>query len=249
MQQAGADYIEESVQRFLCPERPREDFLAQLSGAADSPLAIEAANTLLPPDMKLVDAPGWQADRRRIERYMRTALERAAEAGIGLFVFGSGAARFCPAGCDPGEAERQIGEYLAVWSAWARSYGIVIALEPLHYEETNTLNTLAEGGALVSSIADSGARLLADLYHMACNGEGPDCLLPWSAVLAHVHVAERKDRAAPGRYGEDFRPYLGALRHSAYDGRISIECDWIDFEAEVGPAVASLREQWAAAGV
>jgi len=204
VQRAGADYIEENVQRFLCPERPREEFLLQLSGAADAPLAIEAANALLPPDMKLVGMPGRQPDRSRIERYVRTALERAAEASIGLVVFGSGAARECPAGCDPGEAVPQIGEYLATWSAWAQACGIRIALEPLRYGETNTLNMLAEGGALVSSIAHSGATLLADIYHMACNGEGPDCLMPWSAVLSHVHVAERQDRSAPGRYGEDF---------------------------------------------
>jgi len=241
----SVDYIEESVQRFLRPERPREEFAAHLARAATLPLPIEAANSLLPPDMTLVAPPTRQVDYARIEAYMRTALERAAQAGIRVIVFGSGDARACPAGVARDDAVRQIGAHLATWSAWARDYDIQIALEPLRYEETNTLNTVAEGGALVTSIAASGAMLLADVYHMACNGEAPDSLEPYGPLLAHVHVAEQRDRAAPGRYGDDFRPYFAALRRAHYDRRISVECNWRDFAAEVGPAMTTLRAQWA----
>ena len=241
----SVDYIEENVQRFLCPERPQEEFAAHLARASAAPLPIEAANSLLPPDMTLVTTPTQQVDHARIEAYMRTALARAAQANIRIIVFGSGAARACPPGVARADAVRQIGAHLATWSAWARDYGVQIALEPLRYEETNTLNTVAEGGALVTSIAASGAMLLADTYHMACNGEAPDSLEPYGPLLAHVHVAERRDRAAPGRYGEDFRPYFAALRRVHYDRRISVECNWQDFAAEVGPAMTTLREQWA----
>jgi len=239
------DYIEENVQRFLCPERPREEFAGHLARASALPLPIEAANSLLPPDMTLVATSARQVDHARIEAYMRTALERAAQAGIRVLVFGSGTARACPTGVARDDAERQIGARLATWSAWARDYDVQIALEPLRYEETNTLNTVAEGGALITSIAASGATLLADIYHMACNGEASDSLEPYGPLLAHVHVAEQRDRAAPGRYGEDFRPYFAALRRAGYDRRISVECHWQDVVAEVGPAMATLRAQWA----
>jgi sugar phosphate isomerase/epimerase len=118
----------------------------------------------------------------------------------------------------------------------------------LRYEETNTLNTVAEAGALIARINKPCARLLADIYHMACNNESPEELLLWASLLSHVHVAEKQERAAPGRYGEDFRPYFSALHQAGYDRRISIECSWQNLAAEVSPAIETLRRQWVETG-
>lgn len=239
------DYLEVNVQRFLLPERPRDDFQEVWRKARTLPMPIEAANSLFPADMTLVATPTQTVDTERVERYVQTALRRAEQVGIRVIVFGSGAARACPPGYSRTDAVKQIGEHLARWSAWARDHGVQIALEPLRFEETNTLNTVAEGGELVASIADTGATLLADLYHMACNGEPPSSILPWASLLSHVHVAEKQERAAPGRHGEDFRPYFAVLQQGGYDRRISIECNWQNLGGEVGPAIETLREQWA----
>lgn len=241
------DYFEESVQRFLAPERPQEEFEEQLRAARALPIPVEAANVLLPSDLKLVATPTQRVDHARIERYIKTALARAEQAGIRVIVFGSGVARAAPPDGDRADAARQIGEHLARWGAWAREHGVTFALEPLRYEETNVLNTVAEGAALIERVGSPGARLLADTYHMACNGESPDDLASIAPLLAHVHVAERQDRAAPGTHGEDLRPYFAALRRGGYDARISIECDWRDFAAQAGPAIATLRAQWQSA--
>ncbi|GER91374.1 hypothetical protein KDW_55360 [Dictyobacter vulcani] len=238
------DYLEESVQRFLIPERSQQEFEEQLRSARQFAFPIEAANSLLPSQLTLVESPSQQVDRARLEKYMRTALQRAEQAGIRIFVFGSGPARACPADIDKAAATRQLADHLASWSNQARQHGVQIVLEPLRYEESNVFNTVAEGGAMVSGIEQSGARLLADLYHMACNGEEPQSILPYGSLLAHVHVAEKQERAAPGRFGEDFRAYLAALHQAGYDQRISIECNWKYLAAEAGPALATLRTQW-----
>ena len=246
LQDIPCDYVEEGVQDFLLPERPREEFEANLRGVRALPVPIEAANGMLPGDLKLIAAPGYPVDMARIERYMKTALQRAELAGIRVIVFGSGRARACPPGCDTVDAAQQIGAHLARWGAWSQNHGVLIALEPLSYDETNMLNTVAEAGALVQRLNAPGCALLADTYHMANNGEQPESIVRWGAQLAHVHVAEHEDRAAPGRHGEDLRPYFAALRRANYDRRISIECDWLDFAAEIGPAIATLRAQWTA---
>jgi sugar phosphate isomerase/epimerase len=238
------DYLEESVQRFLAPEGTQSDFEERLRAARALPIPIEAANVLLPADLKLVAAPTQRVDYTRLERYIKTALQRAEQAGIRVIVFGSGAARACPPDIDRDAATRQIGEHLARWGAWAREHGVTFALEPLRYQETNVLNTVVDGAALIARVDDPGARLLADTYHMACNGESPQDLAEIAPLLAHVHVAEHQDRAAPGTHDEDLRPYFAALQRGGYDARISMECDWSDFSEQAGHAVAALRAQW-----
>jgi len=238
------DYLEESVQRFLLPERPQEDFEEVRQQARHLPIPIEAANSLLPADLLLVATPTQSVDEKRLERYMKTALQRAEQVGIRVIVFGSGSARACPPGYNRDKAVQQIGAHLSQWSEWAEKHNVQIVLEPLRYEETNTLNTVTEAGRLVASIDCPGASLLADIYHMACNNESPEDILPWSSLLSHVHVAEKQERAAPGRHGEDFRPYFAALHQAGYDRRISIECNWQDLATEVSRGIETLREQW-----
>lgn len=239
------DYLEEHVQRFLIPEQPQEAFEELWREARRLPVPIEAANSLLPPDLALVATPTQSVDTQRLQRYMRTTLRRAEQVGIRVIVFGSGAARACPSDYDKEDAVRQIGEHLAQWSEWAGEHGVQIVLEPLRYEETNTLNTVTEAGSLVNHVKTSGARLLIDTYHMACNQEDPASILPYAPLLEHVHVAEKQERVAPGRYGEDQRPYFSVLRLGGYDKRISIECNWQDLSAEAESGVAVLRDQWA----
>jgi sugar phosphate isomerase/epimerase len=238
------DYLEENVQRFLIPEHPQEEFEEIWQEARQLPVPIEAANSLLPAALTVVATPSRPVDTKRLERYMKTAFQRAEQVGIRIIVFGSGSARACPPDYDRADAVQQIGVHLSQWSDWAQKRRVQILLEPLRYEETNTLNTVAEAGTFVASIGKPGVRLLADVYHMACNSESPADILLWAALLSHVHVAEKQDRAAPGRYGEDFRPYFSVLHQAGYDHRISIECNWQNFPAEVGPAIETLRQQW-----
>lgn len=239
------DYLEENVQRFLVPEQHAEDFMPHLEALRSLSVPLEAANSLLPASLPIIATASHVVDIARLERYIQTTLRRAEQAGIRVLVFGSGTARMCPEGYDRAAAIQQVGEYLAQWSIWGREHGVTIALEPLRYEETNILNTVAESGELVARVRASGATLLADTYHMACNGESPEDIRGWSSLLSHVHVAEKQERAAPGRFGENLRPYFSALHQRGYDSRISIECNWRDFTNEVTPALATLRKQWA----
>lgn len=245
LQHISFDYLEESVQRFLVPEQPAEDFAALLKAARALPVKIEAANSFIPPDLPLIATPGRPVETARLERYVRTALQRAEQAGIGLIVFGSGDARACPPGYDHHAALQQIGAHLVTWCEWAAQHGVEIVLEPLRYEETNTLNTVAESGAFVAQLGNTGLRLLADVYHMLCNGEDPSTISLHASLLSHVHVAEQESRSAPGRHGEDFRAFFSELRRNGYARRISLECQWDDLPEEVEMALMILRAQWA----
>ena len=52
--------------------------------------------------------------------------------------------------------------------------------------------------------------LLADLYHMARNGEKPEAILRVGHLLAHTHTAEKDERTPLGVAGDDQRPFLKA---------------------------------------
>jgi sugar phosphate isomerase/epimerase len=91
-------------------------------------------------------------------------------------------------------------------------------------------------------------RLLADLFHMRRNGEGPDAITRNGALIAHAHLAEHDTRSAPGVRGDDFRPFLRALRGVGYDRRLSIEGRFQDLRAELTVALPALRRQLVDAG-
>jgi sugar phosphate isomerase/epimerase len=241
------DYLEENVQRFLIPEQPHSQFVELLNQSRALSIPIEVANSFIPGDLPIIATPERPVDRRRLEHYVRTALERAEQANIRIIVFGSGTARACPFGYSHEDALQQIADHLTTWSHWAEEHGVQLVLEPLRYEETNTLNTVAECARFVSPLAYTGTRLLADIYHMMANREDPETLRPTAAVLTHVHVAEREKRTAPGQHGDDFRPYLSVLRAIGYDQRISIECNWGDLSDELVLAMTTLRDQWSTA--
>jgi len=239
------DYLEENVQRFLVPEQSQEHFEQSWHEARAIGMPIEACNSMLPANLPIIATPTQQVDTTRLERYIKTMLQRAEQVGVRVIVFGSGDARRCPPNYDYNAALQQIGKHLATWSAWAQQHGVQIALEPLRYEETNILNTITEGGVLVTKHIASGATLLIDTYHMACNGEAPTDIVTWVPLISHVHVAEKQERAAPGRFSEDLRPYFRALHEGGYDQRISIECVWQDFAHEAKTAIESVKQQWA----
>lgn len=238
------DFIEANIQQLLVPEQPQEDFEELLREARALPVPVETGYSFLPGDFRLVRTASSHMDQARLERYVRTVLRRSEQVGIRVICLGSAGARSCPEGHDHADALRQVEEYLATWNCWAREHGIQITLQPMDYAVTNVVNTLEEGAALISRIRDTGARLQADTFHMTKNHDGPEELRPVVPLLGHFHVAEFEGRSAPGVHGEDFRPYFSILRQGRYDQRIAIECNWHDFAAEVGTAIAVLREQW-----
>jgi sugar phosphate isomerase/epimerase len=125
----------------------------------------------------------------------------------------------------------------------ARAHGVVVVLEPLRRGECNFINTVAEGAAIVREVDDPGVRLLADIYHMLCEDEGPESIVAAGPLLAHCHIAEEDGRTPPGVHGEDFTRYLDALRRIGYQGGISFEGRWTDIAKELPVAVKTLEAQ------
>jgi sugar phosphate isomerase/epimerase len=243
---AGCDYIEEGVRSFLVPDRPEAEFREKLALLGGSPLPVAACNSFLPEALKSV---GPEARPDDIIAFAATAFRRAREAGTRHIVFGSSGSRNIPDGFDRAEARHQFIRLLRRMGPVAREYGVVVVLEPLRRDESNFINTVAEGAAIVREVDDPGIRLLADIYHMLCEDEGPGSIVAAGPLLAHCHIAEEDGRTPPGVHGEDFTPYLEALRRIGYAGGISFESRWTDVATELPVAVKTLEAQIARAAV
>jgi sugar phosphate isomerase/epimerase len=242
---AAVDFIEENVQGFLKPRDPdAAGWAARLATARQAGRPILAANCFLPGDLPCV---GPQVDRVAIQAWATVAFARAAEAGITRIVFGSGGSRRIPDGFSRALARDQFVDLLRELGPLAAGRGVTLVVEPLNRGECNFINSVDEGAAIVRDANVAGVRLLADLYHMARDGEGPEPLLRAGDLLQHVHVAECEQRTAPGVKGDDFGPWLRALAAVRYRGAISIESGWSDLPIQLSTAVAALRRQVEAA--
>lgn len=206
-------------------------------------LPVETANCFLPGELSLFAPQQAQALRGHVTR----VLHRAAELGIRVIVFGSGGARRIPEGVSREAGEEALCAFLAWCGALCRETDVTLAVEPLRRAETNLLNTVEETARLLRPLGLSRVRLLADAYHVFCEEEPLSHLAGAAELLAHVHVAEPPRRVTPGADGGEYLArFTAALRGAGYGGRISIECGWTDFEAEMEQGLAFLRAQEAA---
>jgi sugar phosphate isomerase/epimerase len=238
---AGADFLEGHLQNVL---RPMDDSWAPPVAPKALPLPLAAYNCFLPGDIKVT---GPSADLARLRAYTERACNRARELGSAVIVFGSGGARNFPAGWLREKAEEQLVEAMRVVGPVAHAAGVTIVMEPLNKAESNILNTVPEGVALLGRAKVPGLAMLCDFFHMAVDKEPLEDLDAAKGLLAHVHIAEPAGRIAPAPGMTDYRPFLRKLKELGYDGRISLECGWKDLKTQLAPSLEFLRREWQAA--
>ncbi len=236
----GYSYIEESVGRFLMPTKSEEEFNEMLQLAQNAVIPVKACNGFIPGGLKSV---GPDAVHPEILEFMETAFRRAQQAGVEYIVFGSGGSRNIPEGFSRDEARQQFIDLCRQMAPIASKYDVVVVLEPLNIKECNFINSVLEGGEIVEEVNHPNFRLLADIYHMLMDGEGPESIEKYGHLIQHTHIAEKEGRAAPGTHNENFTAYFKALKDVGYEGKMSIESRWEDLEAQAPVAIETIKSQ------
>jgi sugar phosphate isomerase/epimerase len=236
----GYTYVEESVGNFLMPTKSEEEFNEVLQQAQNAAIPVKACNSFIPGSLKSV---GPDAVHPEILEFMETAFQRAQKAGVEYIVFGSGGSRGIPDGFSRDEARRQFIDLCSQMAPIAAKYNVVVVLEPLNTKECNFINSVLEGGEIVEEVNHPNFRLLADIYHMMMDGEGPESIEKYGHLIQHTHIAEKEGRAAPGTHNEDFTAYFKALKNVGYEGKMSIECRWENLESQAPTAIAAMKNQ------
>jgi sugar phosphate isomerase/epimerase len=234
---AGFEYVELGTTEIAALSD--EAFEAAAASIKQSGLAVPVTNLFLPGTLKVT---GPQIDIGQQMAYIRRAFDRLARLGTQIVVFGSGGARRFPDGFDKRDAFDQLVDFGKRIAPEARARGITVAIEPLRRQETNIINSAAEGLALVKAIDDPNFQLMIDFYHLASEQEDPGIVLDAKDYIRHLHMANPRGRVFPVRSDEfDYAPFFANLRKIGYNRRISVEASTKDLPADAPLAIALLR--------
>lgn len=238
---AGIRVLEESVGNTFSPRKVSdEQFLQNLERIKKAKVKVVAANSFLPGNLKLV---GDAIDEKAILGYVDTVMRRCKDAGVGIIVLGSGESRKIPPGYDSIKASKQFISIVRKMAKVAAKYDRIIAIENLNSTETNFVLSLHEALQYVKAVNHPNFRLTADIYHMLMENEPASSILEAKGYLVHAHIAEKIERAYPGKRNVDFKPYFAAMKKIGYTGAINMECRWTNFDQEVGGAKKYLDNQ------
>jgi D-psicose/D-tagatose/L-ribulose 3-epimerase len=234
---AGFDYVELSTTEIA--NLSDADFESAAARIKTLGIATPAANLFVPQSIK-VTGPNTNPEQQMA--HVKKAFTRLARLGTQVVVFGSGGARRVPDGFSNDEAFKQLVDFGRRAAAEGQTHGITITIEPLRRQETNIINTAAEGLALVEAIDHPNFQLMIDFYHLASEQEDPGIVLRAKDRIRHLHVANPQGRVFPAKWEEfDYGPFFANLKKIGYDKRISVEGSTKDLAADGPPAIALLR--------
>ena len=114
------------------------------------------------------------------------------------------------------EAFRELADY-------SIKKNVMIALETVTIMQTNFINTLAEGAAMVDAVDRPNFKLMMDIFHL--NLEEKDvieAIKKYSPYNIHVHLADN-NRRYPGHCGLNFEKIFTTFKECGYDGNFCTE--------------------------
>ncbi len=231
------DYVELPLAQMV--DLDDEAFLSLKGRVGVSGLKCEACNNFFPASIRLT---GTAVNYGKIEEYLSKALERAAQLGVKVIVFGSPKSKNVPEGYPMDKAWSQLVELLKTIDPLVRAKDITIVIEPLCKLESNIINTAAEGLGLVKAVERKNIKLLIDYYHLIMEKENPEILLRAGSYIKHIHFANPAGRVYPAEKVDGYIRFMDLLKRSGYEGRISVEAYTKDFCHDAKRSVEILRQ-------
>ena len=163
--------------------------------------------------------------------------------GAKAAVFGSAWARNVPEGFDRQRAEDQILSALDLCADRLKGTGVTLVIEPLYRQESNIINSVAEGVSFARRVNRHEIKVLADFFHMDEEREPLEVLRTHRDWLAHIHIADT-GRRNPGSGSYPYDRFFGLLKEIDYQGMISAECSVSDPKADMRASHQFLRRHW-----
>jgi len=242
--QSGFKLIGETVGNLLSPKLSNAQFLKNVASLKAAQCKVYMCNSFFPGELKIA---GDKVDEQAVLTFADTVLSRASKAGIPAVVLGSGSARRLPEGYDVKKATVDFIKLAKKLALLAGKYKVKIFLEALNSTETNFITTLSQAADIVRGVDHPNFRLNADIYHMLKENESPQSIIDAGKIIEYCEIAEKDERTYPGFKGDNFVPYLKALKKIHYKGYIFIEGRWTNLKTEAPLAKAYMEAQLKAA--
>jgi sugar phosphate isomerase/epimerase len=233
---AGFEYIELALQDLL--PLSEEEFAKQVARIRAVGLPAISGYGFMPGDVMIV---GPEVDLAKVEAAVRNGLDRAKRLGLSMVVYGNlnTKSRKVPEGFD---AREQLAQFGRMAAKEGKARGITVLIEPMPAGSTNTINTVAEGLALVEKVNDPNFQLLVDFGNVTTSKEDLAVLTRAAKHIRQVEIQNPKGRVYPRTADEaDYASFVGALKAGGYRGGFSIHGAPTDFFVDAPRAIAMLR--------
>ena len=172
------------------------------------------------------DLRGTPAQQRAAVTYVKTLVGYAEILGakivMGPLYSATGRAEATP----PAVRRRQwrtVRAHLKTICTYAEANGKIICLEPLNRFETDFINTVEQGLAMIRAVDSPALKLLLDTFHLNIEEKNPAAAIRRAGKhVGHFH-ASASDRGTPGNDHVDWPGVAAALKAIRYDGSVVIE--------------------------
>ena len=240
LERNGFDFVEAEVS-LLSPEGDFGKFKAFKGKIRSFSIKPEVFSAFIPPGLKVV---GPRVEKMRLRRYLAQSIPRVAEVGGNVIIWGSGSSRSYPENYHPQEAYKQIEDFIHLAADYAVDCGVCLAIEPMNRGESNTINSLKEAITLAEKVNRREVQVMVDYYHLMMEREELSSIeASAEGRIIHVHLSDT-DRKCPGDGNFPFIPFVDSLKRIKYGGRISLECNFQEFERESGMGLEFMRGIW-----
>ena len=134
----------------------------------------------------------------------------------------------CAEGLARAAQDEVAGENLAFAGRAAERIGAVVLIEPVSGAPRYPIKTASDAIGVIDRVGGqhgaTNLRLLADLYHLAVNGDDVSAAIrDCSGRIGHVQIADAPGRGEPGTGELPLGSYLEQLFAAGYDGYIGLE--------------------------
>lgn len=180
--------------------------------------------------MTTSDEKVWE----RTRGYLHTLIDLCADLGGEVLVVGSPNERSVPQGQAREKAWKQAVKLFSSVLEHASERGTSLCIEPLSPKETDFINTVGEGMAMVEEISHPNFKIHLDVKAMASEDRPIPEIVRSVPVekLGHFHVND-PNLYGPGMGELDYTPIAAAIREIGWDRWLSVEVFKYDPDPEM----------------